>query len=125
LWLIFSQLFCRSHSWLTSKVSNNDPRVRNAMLIGIYAFNNQSNDKFLFKVSHIKDAHIQIVKGIKFLLEANISRTVCLKREPSPDLDKCNFQPLGKLHKIFNCHFEVWAIPWKHWMKNIFFMCHP
>uniref|UniRef100_A0A8C9S5C8 Cystatin domain-containing protein n=1 Tax=Scleropages formosus TaxID=113540 RepID=A0A8C9S5C8_SCLFO len=91
---------CRSHSWLTSKVSNNDPRVRNAMLIGIYAFNNQSNDKFLFKVSHIKDAHIQIVKGIKFLLEANISRTVCLKREPSPDLDKCNFQPLGKLHKV-------------------------
>ncbi|KAL4641130.1 cystatin-F-like isoform X1 [Arapaima gigas] len=107
------------------KVNSNDPRVQNAALIGTYAFNNQSSDKFLFRVSDIQDAYIQVVKGINFLLEAKLSRTVCSKNEPNPNLDKCHFQPRGKLHQVLSCHFEVWAIPWKHWIKTTFFECHP
>ncbi|KAI1894490.1 hypothetical protein AGOR_G00116340 [Albula goreensis] len=106
-------------------ISKTDPGVQKAVLSGIYSFNNQSNDIFLFKPLEIDDAKKQIVKGVRYILEVQILRTVCRKNTENPDLNNCHFQPKGKLHEIFHCHFEVWAIPWLKWMNTTFFLCQP
>ncbi|KAG5831607.1 hypothetical protein ANANG_G00305490 [Anguilla anguilla] len=105
-------------------ISKNDPGVQKAVLSGIYTFNNQSNDAFLFKTLQIDDAKKQIVKGVKYILEVQISRTVCRKTD-NADLKNCHFQSKGKLHQIFRCHFEVWTVPWLKMMKTTFFFCRP
>ncbi|KAK6489839.1 cystatin-F-like isoform X2 [Huso huso] len=103
-------------------VSTNDSGVQTAAKIATYEFNNRSNDIFLFKVSAIDEAKVQVVKGIKYIMEVKITRTVCRKKG-NPDLEKCQFQPDGKLKQIFKCHFEVWSIPWLHWMKTTVLIC--
>ncbi|KAF5897376.1 cystatin-F-like isoform X2, partial [Clarias magur] len=80
-------------------VSKNDTEVKKAVLIATYSFNNKSNDAFFFKASAIDKAQRQIVKGIKYILKVEISRTVCKKREVDTDLAKCNFQPKRQLQQ--------------------------
>ncbi|XP_053154740.1 cystatin-F isoform X2 [Hemicordylus capensis] len=92
-------------------VKTNDPGVQRAARSGIYKYNNCSNDIFLFKESHINKATVQVVKGLKYKLDVDISRTVCMKRK-HPDLDKCDFQRNKTLRQTFRCTFEVWLIPW-------------
>ncbi|KAJ8418333.1 hypothetical protein AAFF_G00140420 [Aldrovandia affinis] len=106
-------------------IDKNDTGVQKAVLSATYMFNNQSNDIFLFKTLAIVDAKRQIVKGIKYILELEILRTVCRKTTDNPDLSNCHFQPKGKLYQIFHCHFEVWAIPWLKWMNTTYFVCRP
>ncbi|KAG9344497.1 hypothetical protein JZ751_011167, partial [Albula glossodonta] len=40
-----------------------------------------------------------IVKGVRYILEVQILRTVCRKNTDNPDLNNCHFQPKGKLHE--------------------------
>ncbi|KAM6956625.1 cystatin-F [Aplochiton taeniatus] len=105
-------------------ISKNDKGVQKAALAGTFSFNNLSNDAFLFKPLAINEAQRQIVKGIKYILEADISRTVCRKKTHE-DLVNCDFQPDGSLHQTFSCHFEVWTIPWLHVTKTTYFNCQP
>ncbi|KAJ8250576.1 hypothetical protein COCON_G00224980 [Conger conger] len=114
----------RSPPGSISNVSKNDTGVQKAVLTGTYAFNNRSNDAFLFKALEIDDAKKQIVKGIKYILEVRILRTVC-RNTDNADLNNCHFQPKGKLHQIFHCHFEVWAMSWLKLMKTTFLSCRP
>ncbi|XP_062376412.1 cystatin-F [Sardina pilchardus] len=106
-------------------VSKNDPGVQKAVLSGTNAFNNQSNDMFLFKASAVDRAQKQIVKGIKYVLEVEISRTVCRKSSPHTDLANCRFQPEGQLQQTFHCTFQVWSIPWLKTMTTTYFLCQP
>ncbi|XP_066553478.1 cystatin-F [Amia ocellicauda] len=108
----------------TTDVSKNDPGVQKAVKTATYYFNNRSNDIFVFRASSIDDAKKQVVKGVKYILEVEISRTVCRKRG-HPDPDNCDFQPNGILKQTFRCHFEVWSIPWLHQMETTFFSCVP
>ncbi|KAI4904574.1 hypothetical protein NFI96_019001, partial [Prochilodus magdalenae] len=80
-------------------VSKNDAGVKKAVQTATYSFNNQSNDAYFFKASAIDDAQRQIVKGIKYLLKVEISRTVCRKREGDVNLADCAFQPHGLLQQ--------------------------
>ncbi|XP_062852007.1 cystatin-F [Trichomycterus rosablanca] len=104
-------------------VSKNDPAVKQAVLTATYSFNNQSNDAFFFKASAIDDAQRQIVKGVMYILEVEISRTKCKKRETNVDLAKCPFQSKRVLQETLLCKFEVWAIPWQKIMKTTSFFC--
>ncbi|XP_072533770.1 cystatin [Salminus brasiliensis] len=106
-------------------VSKNDTGVKKAVQTAVYSFNNQSNDAFFFKASAIDDAQRQIVKGIKYLLKVELSRTVCEKRESDVDLANCDFQPHGVLQQTFFCNAEVWAIPWLKIMKTTSCFCLP
>ncbi|KAK2852906.1 hypothetical protein Q7C36_008107 [Tachysurus vachellii] len=106
-------------------VSKNDTGVKQAVLTATYTFNNKSNDAFFFKASAIDEAQRQIVKGIKYFLKIEISRTVCMKRETDADLENCGFQPEPGLQQTFLCNFEVWAIPWLKLMKTTHFVCLP
>ncbi|KAK3554762.1 hypothetical protein QTP70_033454 [Hemibagrus guttatus] len=104
-------------------VNKNDTDVKQAVLTATYTFNNMSNDAFFFKASAIDEAQKQIVKGIKYILKIEISRTVCMKREIDADLATCGFQPKPGLQQTFLCNFEVWAIPWLKIMKTTHFFC--
>ncbi|XP_075059889.1 cystatin-F [Mixophyes fleayi] len=96
--------------------STNDPEVKKAVRITVYAYNNMSNDLFLFKELEIQKAMIQVVKGIKYLLRAKIGRTVCQKNMKNI-LDECDFQQKKPLKQIFTCYSEVWKISWLHMEK--------
>ncbi|XP_067092756.1 cystatin-F [Osmerus mordax] len=108
-----------------SNISKNDTGLKKAVLAGTYAFNNQSNDLFLFKPSAIDAAQRQIVKGIRYIADVEVTRTVCRKNEHDEDLLNCDFQPDGSLYQTFDCHFEVWVTPWLHLMKTTYFLCRP
>ncbi|XP_006136954.2 cystatin-F [Pelodiscus sinensis] len=90
-----------------------DPRVRTAARFGVYRYNNSSNDLFLFRESRITRALVQVVRGLKYMIHVEISRTVCDKRGHS-NLDSCDFQKKKKLQQMLRCYFEVWTIPWLH-----------
>ncbi|XP_032068560.1 cystatin-F-like isoform X1 [Thamnophis elegans] len=82
-------------------VKTNDPNVQRAARLGVYKYNNSTNDIFLFKESHINKATVQIVKGVKYRLDVDICRTVCRKRIPHPNLDRCDFQKNKMLQKVY------------------------
>ncbi|XP_063046929.1 cystatin-2 [Engraulis encrasicolus] len=105
--------------------SKNDPGVKKAVISGTNAYNNQSNDAFLFKASAIDSAQKQIVKGVLYHLKVELSRTVCRKSSRGTDLAHCTFQPQGDLQQTFLCDFKVWSIPWLHQMTTTHFHCSP
>ncbi|XP_035848266.1 cystatin-F [Sander lucioperca] len=107
-----------------SNVSRNDRGLQQVVLAAAYSFNNQSNDAFLFKPSLILRAQRQVVRGVKYIVDWKISRTVCRKREDG-NLSNCDFQPAGRLHQTFACHTEVWLIPWLNQTKTLQFHCGP
>ncbi|KAL2083034.1 hypothetical protein ACEWY4_020807 [Coilia grayii] len=108
-----------------SNASKNDPGVKKAVLSGTNAYNNQSNDAFLFKASAIDSAQKQIVKGVLYHLRVELSRTLCRKTSQATDLANCKFQPHGELQQTFLCNFQVWSIPWQHKMTTTNFICNP
>ncbi|XP_072265505.1 cystatin-F-like [Pyxicephalus adspersus] len=102
--------------------STNDPEVKKAVRITVYAYNNMSNDAFLFKDQKIEKAMIQVVKGIKYMLRTKLARTVCYKSMKDV-LDECAFQPRKPLKQILTCYSEVWKISWQHTEKVSFLEC--
>ncbi|KAM3862882.1 cystatin [Diretmus argenteus] len=84
-------------------ISKNDEGFQHAVLTATDSFNNQSNDAFLFRPSAIDGAQRQIIKGIRYIAEVQISRTVCYKRETPRDLSRCDFQPDGRLQQVSPC----------------------
>ncbi|GLD56025.1 cystatin-F-like protein [Lates japonicus] len=104
-------------------ISTDDRGLRQVVLAAAYSFNNQSNDAFLFKPSAITRAQRQIVKGLRYIVDLEISRTVCRKRDHNNNLSKCDLQPKGRLQQTFQCHFEVWLIPWENETNVQVFLC--
>uniref|UniRef100_A0ABI7VY11 Cystatin domain-containing protein n=1 Tax=Felis catus TaxID=9685 RepID=A0ABI7VY11_FELCA len=72
-------------------INPNDSAVLKAARHSVERFNNCTNDIFLFKESHISRALVQIVKGLKYMLDMEIGRTSC-KKTQHPSLDNCDFQ---------------------------------
>ncbi|KAL6102280.1 cst7 [Pungitius sinensis] len=104
-------------------ISREDRGLRRVVLASAQFFNNQSNDAFLFKPSAILKAQRQIVKGIRYLVNLEISRTVCRKRDHNNSLFSCDLQPAGRLQQTFQCHTEVWVIPWQNVTRTQVFHC--
>ncbi|XP_028278995.1 cystatin-F [Parambassis ranga] len=104
-------------------ISRNDGGLQQVVLNAAYSFNNQSNDAFLFRPSAILRAQRQIVKGIRYIVDLELSRTVCRKRGNDDHLSTCDFQPAGRLQQTFRCHFEVWLVPWQKQTKTLVLLC--
>uniref|UniRef100_UPI0037E9BA3E cystatin-F n=1 Tax=Semicossyphus pulcher TaxID=241346 RepID=UPI0037E9BA3E len=107
-------------------ISRIDPSLQQVVLNATYSFNHKSNDAFLYKPSTIHKAQRQVVKGIRYIVDFEISRTVCRKRDSDiNNLSNCDFQPEGRLHQTFQCHLEVWVIPWNKKSTTQVFVCKP
>ncbi|XP_022350052.1 cystatin-F isoform X1 [Enhydra lutris kenyoni] len=81
------------------KINPHDPGVLQAARHSAERFNNCTNDIFLFKESHISRALVQIVKGLKYMLDMKIGRTSC-KKIQHPILDNCDFQTNHTLKRV-------------------------
>ncbi|XP_070833968.1 cystatin [Chaetodon trifascialis] len=106
-------------------ISRNDRGLKQVVLTAAYSYNNQSNDAFLFRPSAIHRAQRQVVKGVRYIVDLEISRTVCRKRDNNKNLSNCDFQPDGRLQQKLQCHFEVWLIPWQNKTKILDLLCKP
>lgn len=101
---------------------SSDSSVLKVALSAAYTFNNQSDDAFLFRVCQVYRAQRQVVKGVRLIVDLDLSRTICRKRDRTKNLLDCAFQPSGPLHQVFRCHIEVWVVPWtKHSTTQTFF----
>ncbi|XP_072490737.1 cystatin-F isoform X2 [Notamacropus eugenii] len=92
-------------------IKPSDPGVQKAARFAVERYNNCTNDLFLFKELHIDKAMVQLVKGLKYMIDMHISRTICKKNEHY-NLDNCTFQTNRTLQQTFNCYTEVWVISW-------------
>ncbi|XP_037349607.1 cystatin-F isoform X1 [Talpa occidentalis] len=104
-------------------IETNNPEVRKAARLSVERFNNCTNDIFLFKESHISKALVQIVKGLKYMLDVQIARTIC-KKNKHPNLDNCDFQTNHTLKQTLSCYSEVWVIPWLQKFEVPVLQCH-
>ncbi|XP_010216550.1 PREDICTED: cystatin-like, partial [Tinamus guttatus] len=53
---------------------------------------------------------LQIVAGIKYIMEVEIARTTCTKS--APEIQSCAFHEAPGLAKRVTCNFVVYSIPW-------------
>ncbi|XP_070277509.1 cystatin-F [Myotis yumanensis] len=104
-------------------IKTNNPGVLKAARYSVERFNNCTNDIFLFKESHVSRALVQIVKGLKYMLDMEIGRTTC-KKTKHPNLDNCDFQTNHTLKMILSCYSEVWVIPWLQRFEVPVLHCH-
>ncbi|XP_023587153.1 cystatin-F [Trichechus manatus latirostris] len=104
-------------------IKTNDPGVLKAARHTVERFNNCTNDIFLFKESHVNRALVQIVKGLKYMLDMEIGRTTC-KKTSHASLDDCDFQTNRTLTQTFCCYSEVWVVPWLHKFSVPVLLCH-
>ncbi|XP_028983560.1 cystatin-F [Betta splendens] len=105
-------------------ISRDDRGLRQVVLDAACAYNNRSNDAFLFRPSCVRRAQRQVVKGIRYIVDFDISRTVCRKRE-NRSLSDCDFQPVGRLQQTFRCHTEIWKVAWRNKTVTQVFSCKP
>ncbi|XP_075902183.1 cystatin isoform X2 [Nelusetta ayraudi] len=103
-------------------ISTNDGSLRPVVLDATNFYNNQSNDAFLFRPSAVLAAQRQLVKGFKYMVDLELSRTVCPKGA-AVNLTSCDFQPAGRLHQVLRCHFMLWLIPWTHTVQDRVLTC--
>ncbi|XP_032317594.1 cystatin-F isoform X1 [Camelus ferus] len=82
-------------------IKTDNPDVLRAARHSAERFNNCSNDVFLFKESRVRRALVQVVKGLKFMLDVDIGRTTC-KKTGRPSLDDCDFQTNRTLQRVPN-----------------------
>ncbi|KAJ1076827.1 hypothetical protein K5549_010145 [Capra hircus] len=73
--------------------------------------------------SRISRALVQIVKGLKFMLDVDIGRTTCRKTGHA-NLDDCGFQTNRTLQWTLSCYSEVWVIPWLQTTEVSVLHCH-
>uniref|UniRef100_A0A3P8UWM5 Cystatin domain-containing protein n=1 Tax=Cynoglossus semilaevis TaxID=244447 RepID=A0A3P8UWM5_CYNSE len=106
-------------------VNRDDRGLQQAVLAVAYSFNNQSNDAFLFKPLAIRTAKKQVRPGVHYIVDLDICRTVCRKQINNTDFSHCNFQPEPPLKQIFQCHSDIWIIPWRKQTKVVGLTCKP
>uniref|UniRef100_A0A663MN21 Egg-white cystatin n=1 Tax=Athene cunicularia TaxID=194338 RepID=A0A663MN21_ATHCN len=69
----------------------------------------------LFRACFCPLALLQIVAGVKYIMEVEIGRTTCPK--PAADLQSCAFHDAPQMAKHTVCKFVVYTVPWLNQIK--------
>ncbi|CAN9499549.1 unnamed protein product [Ophioblennius macclurei] len=100
-------------------ISTDDPNLQPLVLNATATFNRQINDLYLFRPTAINAAQRQLVTGVLYIIDFNVTRTVCRKRgNENQDVTKCDVQPEGRLHQTRRCHAKILSISWKQQIKT-------
>uniref|UniRef100_A0A3P9K6E0 Cystatin domain-containing protein n=1 Tax=Oryzias latipes TaxID=8090 RepID=A0A3P9K6E0_ORYLA len=92
------------------KVPVSSANVSTAARFAIGEFNKANTEEhYAYKILNITSARMQIVAGINYILDAQLGRTVC-KRKDTVDCQLCALQTDPK---ECQCHFIVTNIPWE------------
>uniref|UniRef100_A0A668RRE9 Cystatin domain-containing protein n=2 Tax=Oreochromis TaxID=8139 RepID=A0A668RRE9_OREAU len=89
----------------------NDTRVLTAARFAVAEFNKvNAGETFAYKTVAITSAKIQVVAGIKYILDMLLGQTVCSRSHAAADSEPCAFQ---SRRKEYQCHFVVVEVPWE------------
>ncbi|XP_039857559.1 cystatin-SA-like [Simochromis diagramma] len=89
----------------------NDTRVLTAAHFAVAEFNKvNAGEMFAYKTVAITSAKIQVVAGIKYILDMLLGQTVCSRNHAAADSEPCAFQ---SRRKEYQCHFVVVEVPWE------------
>uniref|UniRef100_A0A3Q2WE08 Cystatin-SA-like n=1 Tax=Haplochromis burtoni TaxID=8153 RepID=A0A3Q2WE08_HAPBU len=92
------------------RVPVNDTRVLTAAHFAVAEFNKvNAGEMFAYKTVAITSAKIQVVAGIKYILDMLLGQTVCSRNHAAADSEPCAFQSRRK----YQCHFVVVEVPWE------------
>uniref|UniRef100_A0A669E260 Cystatin domain-containing protein n=1 Tax=Oreochromis niloticus TaxID=8128 RepID=A0A669E260_ORENI len=91
----------------------NDTRVLTAARFAVAEFNKvNAGETFAYKTVAITSAKIQVVAGIKYILDMLLGQTVCSRSHAAADSEPCAFQSRLCINiSIFLLHFaqdEIW-----------------
>ncbi|XP_005914029.1 cystatin-SA [Haplochromis burtoni] len=93
------------------RVPVNDTRVLTAAHFAVAEFNKvNAGEMFAYKTVAITSAKIQVVAGIKYILDMLLGQTVCSRNHAAADSEPCAFQ---SRRKEYQCHFVVVEVPWE------------
>ncbi|XP_001382093.3 cystatin-C [Monodelphis domestica] len=93
-----------------TEANENEEGVQRAVNFAISEYNKASNDKFGHRIVRVVRAQKQLVAGIKYILEVEISRTTCTKSVT--DFSSCPLHEDPTLKKHSICNFVVYFVPW-------------
>ncbi|CAG6017089.1 unnamed protein product [Menidia menidia] len=103
------------------KVPVNSPSVVKAARFAVVEFNRANiQEQFAYKVLNITSAKTQIVAGINYILDVNLGRTVCRRRDTN-DTKPCALHADPKERE---CHFIVTEVPWENLHALTQHKCH-
>ncbi|XP_044516690.1 cystatin-like [Gracilinanus agilis] len=88
----------------------NEEGVQRAIHFALSEYNKASNDKFGHRMVRAIRIQKQLVAGIKYMLEIEISRTTCTKSVT--DFSSCPLHEDPTLKKNSICNFVVYTVPW-------------
>ncbi|XP_041107967.1 onchocystatin-like [Polyodon spathula] len=83
--------------------------VQQAASFAVAEYNKESTDEYASKMIKVLSAQIQVVAGMKYVLDVEMGLTQCKKGE-SNDVQSC---ALNTSDKKFMCHFVVLDVPWR------------
>nr|XP_004551770.1 cystatin-SA [Maylandia zebra] len=93
------------------RVPVNDTRVLTAAHFAVAEFNKvNAGEMFAYKTVAITSAKIQVVAGIKYILDMLLGQTVCSRNHAAADSEPCAFQ---SRRKEYQCHFVVVEVSWE------------
>ncbi|EHB18846.1 Cystatin-8 [Heterocephalus glaber] len=87
-----------------------DANMRQCLWFAMQEYNKESEDKYIFLVSQIQLAQMQITDHMEYIIEVEIARSNC--RKPLSNNENCVIQKNFNLEKRMNCSFLVVALPW-------------
>ncbi|KAJ8361494.1 hypothetical protein SKAU_G00180190 [Synaphobranchus kaupii] len=91
-------------------VPSNRSDVLRAARFAVYEYNEEISEEYAYKTTSIASSQVQVVAGLRFILDVNLGLTECKKMQAS-DVENCSLQRNGKeLH----CHFVVLDVPWEN-----------
>ncbi|XP_003964277.1 cystatin C (amyloid angiopathy and cerebral hemorrhage) [Takifugu rubripes] len=97
----------------------NDERVKNALNFAVVQHNRASNDMYLSQVAQVVKVQTQVVSGIKYVITANMARSVCRKSEAR---ELCE---IPEHAQPYQCTFTVWSRPWLNQVQLLKETCPP
>ncbi|XP_037666811.1 cystatin-like 1 [Choloepus didactylus] len=81
----------------------------------IEAYNNASNDTYLYRVNKLLRSQVQLTTGVEYMVTVRISRTKCKRN--SSQTHSCPLQSHKKLKKSLICDFLIYTVPWMNYYQ--------
>ncbi|KAI1289690.1 Cystatin [Halotydeus destructor] len=82
---------------------------------------NLIDSEHVSKVTRLVSAQQQVVGGMRYRLEFELTKTVCLKGQ-NKNIDQCDVKPEAQ---PIRCQVELWSQVWANFTKVISAACQP
>ncbi|XP_055994389.1 cystatin-8 [Sorex fumeus] len=91
-------------------VDASSANVRQCLWFAMQEYNKDSEDEYLFQVTKVVQAQLQVTDHLDYSIDVEIARSNCIKS--STNNESCGIQENFHLEKRAACNFLVSALPW-------------